>query len=406
MQFISRKSKLNPRAFSIVFLTLFTLLQVLIIAVAFMGGFLFHELRYADPIFAKAEFPLLNESIKLLRDNAYLPLPENKILEYGMIRGMLQAYDEPHTVFVEPPQHELQTQQLQGRFGGIGVRIERDSENLVYLYPLPDSTALQAGVRDGDRLLFVDELPITPQTTNDELQAAIRGPVGEKVKITVGHSPDFSPVDLVIERAEVALPSVTWNLMPDEPRVGVIQIRIIADTTPAEVTHAIEELQEQGASRFVLDVRNNGGGLVEAGVNTARLFLGEGTIIEQQYRGQPVKTYSADTTGTFADLPIIILVNRGTASAAEIFAGALQGQDRALVVGTRTFGKDTIQLVFSLSDGSSLHVTSAQWWVPGLEVKIGANGIQPDVQVAEEADVNQALIRAVDTILEMDTAHE
>jgi carboxyl-terminal processing protease len=112
------------------------------------------------------------------------------------------------------------------------------------------------------------------------------------------------------------------------------------------------------------------------------------------------------TTGTFADLPIIILVNRGTASAAEIFAGALQGQDRALVVGTRTFGKDTIQLVFSLSDGSSLHVTSAQWWVPGLEVKIGANGIQPDVQVAEEADVNQALIRAVDTILEMDTAHE
>jgi carboxyl-terminal processing protease len=399
MQLKSVYKKMNQRVFSNVLLILFGFLQISIIVIAFMGGFLYHELRYADPIFAKSDYPVLNEAIKLLRENAYLPLPEGNKLEYGMIRGMLQAYNEPHTVFVEPPQHELQTNQLQGRFGGIGVRIERDAENLVYLYPLPDSTALLAGVQEGDRLLKVDDTAITASTTNDLLQAAIRGPVGQKVIITIGRSPDFTPIELTIERAEVSLPSVTWNLMPDEEQVGVIQVRVIAETTPAEITRAVEDLKQKGASRFVLDVRDNGGGLVEAGVNAARLFLREGIVIEQQYRGQSVKTYKVDQPGTFVDLPMVVLVNRGTASAAEIFAGAIQGQGRAQIVGTRTYGKDTIQLIFSLSDGSSLHVTAAQWWVPDLQLEIGKNGIQPDVAVAEDAEPNAALLKAVDTIL-------
>jgi carboxyl-terminal processing protease len=399
MQFTFRNIKLSQRTFSSVMLILFGFLQICIVVVAFMGGFLFHEMRYADPLFVKADYPLLNEASKLLRENAYLPLPETKKLEYGMIRGMLQAYNEPHTIFLEPPQHELQTQQLQGRFGGIGVRIERDAENFVYLYPLPDSPAIKAGIADGDRLLKVDDQAITPEISNDELQAAIRGPVGQKVIITVGRSPNYTPADYVLERAEVALPSTTWNLMPDEEAVGVIQIRVIAETTPAEITRAVEDLKQQGATRFVLDVRDNGGGLVEAGVETARLFLKDGLILEQQYRGQAVRSYKVEKPGPFSDLPVVVLVNRGTASAAEIFAGAIQGQGRAAVVGTRTYGKDTIQLIFSLSDGSSLHVTAAQWWVPGLEAKIGAVGIQPDVVIADDTDPHAALLEAVSTIL-------
>jgi carboxyl-terminal processing protease len=395
------------RAYSTLLLVTFGMLQVLIVLTSFTGGFVVRDFFDVDinPILpiSRNDFPLVDEAYALLRDNAYFPLPEAKQIEYGMIRGMLQAYNEPHTVFVEPPQHELQTHQLQGRFGGIGVRLERDSENYVYLFPFPDSPAMQAGVQDGDRLLQVESLPVTPETSTDEIQAAIRGPVGEKVRITVGHEPDYIPDEVIIERAEVALPSVTWNLAAEDERVGIIHLNIIADTTPDEVSGAIEDLQERGATHFILDVRNNGGGLVEAGVNTARLFLQSGIVIEQQYRGKPVRTYEVDSPGPFVDLPLVVLVNGGTASAAEIFAGSMQGQQRAKVVGIPTYGKDSIQLVFSLSDGSSLHVTSAQWWVPGLEAKIGEGGIQPDVLLPENAVENQDLILAIQTVLSEST---
>jgi len=382
--------------------SLFAVLQILIIAVAFMGGFLYHEWRFGDlSLLTGTKFPLLSEAYKLLSDNAYFDLPDMKALEYGMIRGMLQAYNEPFTVFVEPPQHELQTQELQGKFGGIGVRLERDSENYVYLYPITDSPAQQAGVLDGDRLLKVEDMPIGPETSTEDVQAAVRGPVGEKIKITVGHKPAYEPIEISMKRAEVPIPSTTWNLAPDQPTVGILHIRVIADTTPEEVTKAIKELQDQGATRFVIDVRNNGGGLVEAGVDTARLFLKDGEVIEQQYRGKPVRSFDVKTPGEFVDLPIVVLVNKGTASAAEIFAGAIQGQKRSPIVGTNTYGKDTIQLVFSLSDGSSLHVTAAHWWVPGLAEKISGKGLTPDVRVDETADDNQAQQTAINTLLEL-----
>ncbi|MBE0695687.1 MAG: hypothetical protein IH586_02080, partial [Anaerolineaceae bacterium] len=268
-----------------IFILLFGFLQVLIVGIAFVCGYLVRDWPLSDSIFSNSKYPVFNEALRLLKENALNPLPPDKKIEYGMIRGMLQAYNEPFTVFVEPPQHELQTNQLQGKFGGIGVRIDRDAQNNVFLYPLPGSPALEAGMLEGDRLLAVEDLPISPETTNDEIQAAVRGPVGEKVKITVGRLPDFARLELLIERAEVAIPSLTWNLSPTEVKVGIIQIHVIANTTPTEVTNAIQDLQRRGATSYIVDVRNNGGGLVEAGVNTARLFLKEGIVMQQQYAG-------------------------------------------------------------------------------------------------------------------------
>lgn len=402
------QSELNtkpaPRRNNRVVLGIFVIsMQLVMIAIAFMIGFIVRDWAYGDnPITFfqnKSKLALVEEAYNLLNDNAYFPLPAGQSLQYGMIKGMVQTYNEPYTVFVEPPQNELQTQQLQGRYGGIGVRIERDGSNNVYLYPIADSPAYKAGVRDGDRLFKVEMLEISADTNNDQLQAALRGPIGGKVKITVGHSPDYKPVELTIDRAETALPSTTWNIAPDEPRVGIVHVSVIADTTPDEVSKAIEELKQKGASRFVIDIRNNGGGLVEAGVKFAKLFLKSGIVIEEQYRGQPVNTYKVDKPGPYADLPMVVLVNQGTASSAEIFTGAIKGQKRALIVGTRTYGKDTIQLVFNLSDGSSLHVTAAHWWVPNLSPTIGGSGVQPDVPVDEKAEANQALQTAIQTVL-------
>jgi carboxyl-terminal processing protease len=382
-----------------ILILLFGLLQVLIVAAAFVCGYLFRDWPAGDELLSGTKYPVFDQALRLLKENAINPLPPAKKLEYGMIRGMLQVLDDPYTVFVEPPQHELQTNQLEGRFGGIGVRIDRDAANMVYLYPLPDSPALKAGVQEGDRLLAVEELTINSDTSNDEIQAAVRGPVGQKVNITVGRAPDFIPLVVSIERAEVAVPSITWNLSPTEAKVGIVQIHVIADTTPKEVTKAIQDLQSRGATSFILDLRNNGGGLVEAGVNTARLFLKDGVVIQQQYRGKDVKTFNVDQPGPFSDLPIVLLVNKGTASAAEIFAGALQGQKRALLVGSNTYGKDVIQLVFSLADGSSLHVTAAHWWVPGLAQKIAGVGLTPDISVAENPDPNIALQSAIQAVM-------
>ncbi len=367
----------------------FVVFQLSIVVLFFTGGILVQ--RWQD---GQQPLAVLHEAYQILQNNAIVPLPPERQLEYGMIRGMLQAYNEPYTSFVEPPQSELQTNQLQGKFGGIGARMEQDAEKNWLMYPYPASPALQAGIRDGDRLLAVGELTLSPDTPLDDIQAAIRGPVGENVELTVGHAPDYSPVKVKVKRQEMALPSVTANLLPDNPKVGIVHVQVMADSTSKEITTAIQDLQSRGATDFILDLRNNSGGLVDAGVNTARLFLDSGTVIDQQYKGQPVKSYKVDQPGLLAKLPLVVLVNHGTASAAEIAAGALQAHQRAPLIGAQTYGKNTIQLVFDLIDHSSLHVTAAHWWVPGLDQFTAGHGLVPDVPLSDEDTQSAAILQA------------
>ncbi len=157
------------------------------------------------------------------------------------------------------------------------------------LYPYPDSPAAQAGILDGDRLLQVEELLIAPETSSDIIQAALRGPVGEQVRLTIARPPDYTEILLTVDRMEIPLPSVTWHLVPTEPRLGIVQINLIAATTHQEVQNAFVDLQARGAVAYVLDLRDNAGGLLDAGIAISRLFLTSGIIIEQQYRGQSVE---------------------------------------------------------------------------------------------------------------------
>jgi carboxyl-terminal processing protease len=369
---------------------LITLAALLSLGIAFVAGFFTRGLLPSfDP-----SFPLLGQAFSLLKDHAYDPLPTGSALEHGMIKGMLQAYGDPYTTFFEPVQARLQSDSLQGSFGGIGVRLGKDAQDYPVLYPFPDSPAQKAGVKDGDRLLKVDNLVITPQTSTDDLQGAVRGKVGTIVKITVGRYPDYAPLEITIERAEIPLPSVTWHLDPSEARLGVIEINIIAASTADEIGNAIRDLQGRGATSFVLDLRDNGGGLLDAGINIVRLFLKDGDIIQQQYRGQDIVTYRVEKPGLFVDLPMVVLVNQNTASAAEIIAGALQAHKRALLIGSQTYGKNTIQLVYQLSDNSSLHITAAHWWIPGSEFPINGKGLEPDIPISPDNTDPQAAIEA------------
>ena len=379
-------------------LLIFFGVQIMLLTLAFAGGYFLRDRAVED----RDAFPVFEQALDILKAHALLDLPENRKLEYGMIQGLLQAVGDPYTMFIEPPQHELQSDQLTGKFGGIGAHIEIDETGFPRLYPFQDSPARKAGIADGDRLLAVDDWQVAPQTPLDEIQAAIRGPVGEAVRLLIFRPEENRELSFVIDRSEVTIPSVTWNRLEEFPQVGIVHVNIIAATTRDEVTRAVEDLQAQGVSSFILDLRNNYGGLVDGGVDTARLFLKQGDVIAQQYRGQPVETFAVTRPGPFADLPLVVLVNHGTASASEIIAGALQAQGRAVLIGEPTYGKNTIQLVFNLQDGSSLHVTSARWWIPNLAFPGESHGLTPDISVSPEQSSDSAVIQiAADELIDL-----
>ncbi len=362
-------------------LLLTLLLMMFSLAAAFTLGYFTHSFLYP----AELEFPLLADAYAILRDHALRPLPESSVLEYGMIHGMLDAYDDAYTVFLEPPERELEVNQLEGQYGGIGVDLGRDAENYIVLYPFPEGPAALAGVRDGDRLISIDRQEITPETPMDDAEAELRGPLSQRVQIAIARPPDYLQQEFSIRRQNFPLPSVTWRTVQEEPRLGIIQVNLIAASTSSEILKAVADLQKQGVTHFALDLRDNSGGLLEAGVDVARLFLSDGIVIQQQYRGDNVQDFQVTQAGALADFPLVVLVNERTASAAEIVAGALQAHGRAPVIGTPTFGKNTIQLVFDLRDDSSLHVTAGQWWIPGLVFPSEGGGLQPDIFIPPDA---------------------
>jgi carboxyl-terminal processing protease len=197
----------------------------------------------------------------------------------------------------------------------------------------------------------------------------------------------------MIKRETILLPSVTWNLLPDAPQIGFVQIGRISETTSDEIQQGIGVLIQDGAQSFVLDLRNNGGGLVEEGVNIAELFLSSGEIIYRQFKDQEVEVFTVQEPGIYADYPMVVLVNENTASAAEIIAGAISNNPSITLIGKSTYGKTTIQYVFSLSDSSSIHVTSGKWWIPGVEFPLKPDILLPDETA--EGDVLRLIIKTL-----------
>jgi carboxyl-terminal processing protease len=367
-----------------------SLLIASLVSAAFLAGYFFHEHQ-----FQSQPFSILQEAHAILVTHGLKDIPEKPPLEYGMIQGMLQAYDEPHTIFMEPQQHELASQALEGKFGGIGAQIRFDESGNWVLFPFPDSPAEAAGIQDGDRLLKIEGMAVTQDLTADGIKSAIRGPVNKKIQLTIGRAPDYAAVEVAVKREEIPLPSVTWHPDTSQPWIGIIDINLIAASTTDEIKKAVKELEADGATHFILDLRDNPGGLLTAGVDVARLFLKEGLIMEQQYRDQGKETFKVNQPGPLSDLPMLVLINGGSASAAEIAAGALQANQRSVLIGEPSFGKDTIQLIFELEDGSSIRVTSAKWWIPGLETEIGGNGLQPELSVSvPEGEPGDPILRA------------
>ncbi len=327
--------------------------------------------------------------------------PDATTRTYGAIRGMVESFNDPYTYFVEPQPRELERDELAGRFGGIGANIVL-TETGYALVPLPGLPAAEAGVQEGDLLLLVDDQEITTAMTLDEIAALVRGPIGSVVTLVVRRAradgAGSEELTLTVTRAEMETPSVEWRMLTDTAsgRVGYIVHSLFTERSADEMHQAIVELEEQGATRYILDLRGNRGGLVTTAVAVADLWLDEGTIfIEQKADGSEV--VQTATAGTLTDAPLVVIVDSGSASAAEIVAGALQDHGRATLVGEKTFGKGSVQLIHELPDASSLHVTNAVWLTPNRR-PITGNGLQPDVLIAAGSDPLPQAIAAVEAV--------
>jgi carboxyl-terminal processing protease len=369
--------------------TLTVLLVVLLAAVSFTAGFVANEALPFSLLEAEddpQEFGLFWEAWNLIEDNYIGSLPGATELEYGAIHGAVASLGDPYTVFVEPAARVQERAELSGRTGGIGAELSRNEAGELILAPIPDNPAERAGILEGDVLLAVDGQAIGPEMTVGEVAQLVRGEEGTPVALTVRHPGETAEEEITVIREVILLPSVRHRLLADAPTIGYIQLARFSGESSGEVRDAIAELQNQGAEELILDLRQNGGGLLDAAVDVADHFLEPGTVLYQFSRDENEEVFRSTADTIAGAMSLVVLIDGGTASSAEIVAGALQDRDRAVLIGQPTFGKGSVQLVFDLSDGSSVHVTSARWNTPDRH-QLDQVGLQPDIRVdpTEEA---------------------
>ncbi len=359
-----------------------------------LGLFLATLLSFAAGYFAREIWPLPSEQLVLVKEARRLlgvhyldPLPDDLELERGMIHGMMGVLPDPYSIYVEPATHEIQTDDLAGEYAGIGAEISRGEQGQFYLIPIEGGPAEAAGILEGDVLLAIDGVLINEDTALESIITRIRGSEGSVIRLTVAaRDPQQTNLEFEITRAIIPLPSVMHHTLPEEQWVGVITIRRFSEKTPGELEKAYKELINRGAKSIILDLRDNSGGLLDASIESSRLFLEDGLVVVEERSGMESQLFYVNEEGLASEIPMVVLVNAGTASAAEVVAAALKDNGRAPLIGETTFGKGSVQVILELSDGSSLHVTSARWLTPNGKV-IDSIGLLPDI-IVEQIDPN------------------
>lgn len=326
---------------------------------------------------------------------------------YAAIQTMLKSLDDPFTRFLPPAQYQSLQTSTAGELTGVGLQITQnpDSGQLEVISPIEGSPAAAADLRPADQILKIDQAE-TQDLTLDQAAELMRGPAGSQVTLTVRRSGEKTVSDVVVRRDRITLNPVKTALQtqPDGSKIGYIRLRQFNANATREVESAIRAFQKEGVAGYVLDLRNNPGGLLQAGVEIARLWLDPGPIVYTVDRQGILGELDADGAA-LTHAPLAVLVNRGSASASEILAGALQDTGRAKLIGEQTFGKGSIQSLFDLSDGSGLAVTIARYETPNHR-NINKVGIKPDqivglgpiptTQIATEKDAQyQAALEAL-----------
>lgn len=332
--------------------------------------------QYVDPEFNQDDWESTREEL-LERDY------ESREDAYRAIREALGKLDDADTRFLEPEQFESLQEQTSGELSGVGLQlaIDEESQTIKVVEPLENSPAKEAGVEPGDEILAIDGQP-TSLLSLEQASELIRGDSGTDVDLKLSRAGEGT-FNLTLTRTNIEIPRVTHELREiDQTRVGYIQIEEFSSHAADQMRNAILDLQDRDAEAFVLDLRNNPGGLLYGSIEMARMWLEQGEIVSVVDRTGGNRNFGADQT-SLSDLPLAVLVNENSASASEILAGALQDNDRAVVVGDQTYGKGTVQAVNPLSDGSGIALTVARYYLPDGR-DIDKKGIDPDIEVSLE----------------------
>jgi carboxyl-terminal processing protease len=342
---------------------------------------------------ANEGFSILDEIYRVLEEDFVNPdIVDPEVLQIGAINGLLQALGDAHTVYIDPQSYALGTDIVSGTFQGIGAQVEQDpvTTEIVIVTPFRDSPAEEAGIRPGDIIRAVDSQSTEGWTVTQAVQR-IRGEEGTEVTLTIQHR-DGSVEDVTIVRATIVVPTVFTNV-GDGPDLEIIdargnpvadiayvEIQQITEQTVRDLSRVLERARDDQYGALILDVRRNPGGGLDATVDVADMFLDGGLILTQVDRDGRETTYEAKGGGEALDIPLVLLVGPGSASGAEVLAGALRDQERATLIGETTFGKGSINQLRRLSDGGALYVTTGRWLTPNGE-QIEGLGLAPDVEV-------------------------
>lgn len=352
--------------------TLVVMSCIVCMVVGFIAGIMFAGKRTMD-------YGLVREAQQYMTENYLYNLPTTSDLQQGMIEGMLLRVDDPYSFYLPPANHELESVELAGEYGGIGSSVQFDDEGLLRLYPFPGSPAEAAGILPGDILIRVNDLQIVSDMELDTVLAEILGPAGSELEMELqSKAVDIGGYVVVITRAQFMIPSVERYFSESNHRIGILKIHAFTERTYGEVVEAFNYFQIEPQFSVVLDLRGNRGGLFSEAIAVSDFFVDDCTIaVERSSNSENIK-HVAGILDIEGHVPMVILIDHDTASAAEIVAAALNECRNIPLLGSTTYGKGSVQSIFILSDGSSMHITTAEW-LTGSEASINGKGLIPTI---------------------------
>ncbi len=354
----------------------YSLIFLLAISLAFLAG-----MNYRGELFAQnsidRNLQVLSQAYYFITNN-YVEKVDGKNVSYKGIEGMVSSLNDPYSYFMRPEDYKAMGEEFQGSFEGIGVEIGmNENKQIVVISPIDDTPAQKAGLKTGDIIIKVEDKS-TEGMNLDQVSSLIRGPAGTKVRLTIQREGEKNPVEITVTRAVIRLLTVSSKLLDDN--IGYIKIKAFREPTTSELNNALDQILPKAKKGIILDLRNNPGGLLSSAIEVASFFIQKGTVLYAEDRNGNREQYDIIPNLYRVKVPMVVLVNEGSASASEIVAGALQDYKRATVVGTKTFGKGLVQSVVQLADGSAISLTVQRWLTPKLRY-IHKDGIKPDIQL-------------------------
>jgi carboxyl-terminal processing protease len=373
----------------------------LVVALAFVGGYVANELIHPDRVdlssTEKAKADQVGDLQKLiieqLQGRYYKKIDVDK-LETASVTGMLKVLDDPWTVYMDPTETKKFEELTTGSYSGIGAGLEKKDGKLLVTEVFDGSPAKEAGIAAGDQIVSVDGVPTADKSVEANV-ANIKGPAGTDVILEI-KKPGKGAEKLTLTRRTIKIPETETKMIEkDGKKIGYVRLNQYAEGVGDTIRKNVDELEAQGAQAIILDLRYNGGGLISEAVNVTSDFLKSGTIVSTEGLHSPKEVYKA-LGDPATSLPMVVLVNKWTASASEITTGALQDNDRATVIGTRTFGKGLVQTLVDLPNGATLKLTTAVYLTPDGH-DINHKGITPDIKAVDDPKTkpDEALDRAV-----------